>query len=210
MLAVSALFALLVHVPVWAAGAPAQAVQLGVPATVLVLGDSLSAGYGIRLEQSWPALLQQRLGSDWRVVNASQSGETTAGGLTRLAPALQQHRPAVVIVELGANDGLRGLPVDLARRNLAAIIEAAQASKARVLLLSMQLPPNFGGAYTRQFQTMFSDLARQYRLPAPPFLLEGIADKPELFQSDQLHPVAQAQPTILDNVWPALKPLLRR
>lgn len=176
--------------------------------TVLIMGDSLSAGYGIRLEQSWPALLQQRLGDKWRVVNASQSGETTAGGLTRLPAALQAHKPAVVVIELGPNDGLRGLPVAVAQKNLGQMIAQAQAARAKVLLVAMLLPPNFGGEYTSQFADMFPALAKQYKLPMPPFLLAGIADKPELFQADQLHPIASAQPRVLENVWPALKGLL--
>lgn len=176
--------------------------------TVLVFGDSLAAGYGIALAQSWPALLQQRLGDKWQVVNASQSGETTAGGLTRLPDALAQHKPAVLILELGANDGLRGLPLAKARENLAAMIRLGQAAKAKVVLLGMQLPPNFGPQYTSEFRNMFPALAQQFRLPPPPFLLEGIADKPQLFQADQLHPIAAAQAQILDNVWPAIKGLV--
>lgn len=172
--------------------------------TLLVFGDSLAAGYGIRAEQAWPALLGQRLGTGWRVVNASQSGETTAGGLTRLPQALATHKPSIVVLELGANDGLRGLSIDTARRNLAKMIELAQAQRARVVLVGMQLPPNFGPAYTQKFASLFEELARQYQLPKPPFLLEGIADRPELFQADQLHPVAAAQPRLLENVWPAV------
>jgi len=176
--------------------------------TVLIMGDSLSAGYGIRIEQSWPALLQQRLGDKWHVVNASQSGETTAGGLTRLPAALQAHQPAVVVIELGPNDGLRGLPVTVAQKNLGEMIEQAQAAHAKVLLVAMRLPPNFGTEYTTQFANMFPALAKRYKLPMAPFLLAGIADKPELFQADQLHPIASAQPRVLENIWPALKGLL--
>lgn len=192
------------------------ATVLGLPAraadtpTVLVFGDSLSAGYGMALPAAWPSLLQQKLGARWKVVNASQSGETTAGGLTRLPAALGQHKPAVVLIELGANDGLRGLPVASARQNLASMIERSRASGARVLLVGMRLPPNFGPAYTRQFDAMYAELASQYRLPRPPFLLDGLADKPELFQPDQLHPLASSQPRLLANIWPSLTPLLAR
>jgi len=177
------------------------------PRTVLVFGDSLSAGYGIRIQQAWPTLLQQKLGQDWRVVNASMSGETTAGGLTRLPAALKQHQPELLLLELGANDGLRGLPVETARQNLITMIELGRKAGARVGLIAVRMPPNFGPAYTTKFDAMFGDLARQYKLPPPPFLFEGIADKPELFQGDQLHPVATAQPRLLDNVWPLVQAL---
>lgn len=177
------------------------------PRTVLVFGDSLSAGYGIRIEQAWPSLLQQKLGQDWRVVNASVSGETTAGGLTRLPAALKQHQPDFLLLELGANDGLRGLPVETARQNLTAMIELGRKAGAKVGLIAVRLPPNFGPAYTTKFDAMFGDLARQYKLPSPPFLFDGIADKPELFQGDQLHPIATAQPRLLDNVWPLVQAL---
>lgn len=180
------------------------------PKTILILGDSLSAGYGIRPEQSWPHLLQQRVGPGWQVVNASQSGETTAGGLTRLPDALNRHRPEIVVVELGGNDGLRGLPIDATRRNLNTIVERARASRAEVLLVGMQLPPNFGAAFTAKFSAMYRQLAQQHKLPPPPFLLDGIADQPQWFQADQIHPIAQAQGRLLDNVWPALAPLLKR
>jgi acyl-CoA thioesterase-1 len=201
-----------------AGAAPLQATPAAPPAaapvpdlrkTVLVFGDSLSAGYGLRQGEAWPALLQARLGAGFKVVNASVSGETTAGGLTRLPAALLEHRPAIVILELGGNDGLRGLPLDLAEKNLAAMIERAQGAGAKVLLVSLQLPPNLGERYTGQFQALFGALARRYHLPAPPFLLEGVADKRELFQGDQIHPVASAQPQLVDNVYPALVDLAR-
>ena len=191
------------------AAAPAAALGPDLRKAVLVFGDSLSAGYGIRVSEAWPTLLQARLGEGFKVVNASVSGETTAGGLTRLPAALKEHRPALVILELGGNDGLRGLPLDLAEKNLAAMIELAQAAGSRVLLLSLQLPPNLGERYTGQFQALFGGLARRYHLPAPPFLLEGVADKRELFQADQIHPVASAQPQLVDNVYPALRDLAR-
>ncbi len=177
--------------------------------TILVFGDSLSAGYGMALPQAWPSLLQQKLGSDWKVVNASQSGETTAGGLTRLPSALKQHKPAIVLLELGANDGLRGLPVAAARQNLEKMIVQSRAAGARVGLIATRLPPNFGAPYTTKFDAMFAELATAHRLPTPPFLLDGIADQPNLFQPDQLHPTAAAQPRLLANVWPSLQPLLK-
>ena len=183
----------------WSAEAP----------TLLVFGDSLSAGYGLRAEEAWPVLLQQKLGPQWHVVNASVSGETTGGGLTRLPAALAAHHPRVVLIELGANDGLRGLPIAEARANLAAMIEKAQASGARPMLIAIRLPPNFGAAYTTKFAAMFDQLAEQYKLPKPPFLLDRMADKPDLFQPDQLHPIAQAEPMLLDNVMVALSPLLK-
>jgi acyl-CoA thioesterase-1 len=189
----------------------------GVPAqgaaerrSVLVFGDSISAGYGMRVSESWPSLLQTRLGDAFTVVNASVSGETTAGGLTRLPAALREHHPAIVILELGANDGLRGLPLPAAEKNLARMIELSQAAGAKVLLVSMQLPPNLGEAYTGKFRALFTTLATRYHLPVPPFLLEGVADNRELFQADQIHPVASAQPQLVDNVYPALLQLARR
>ncbi|MFC4161155.1 arylesterase [Chitinimonas lacunae] len=180
------------------------------PRTILIFGDSLSAGYGIRPEQAWPSLLQQRIGPGWQVVNASQSGETTAGGLTRLPAALDRHKPQIVVVELGANDGLRGLPIGATRRNLAAMIEQARANRAEVVLVGMQMPPNFGRAFTAKFSAMYRELAQEHKLPPPPFLLDGIADQPQWFQADQLHPIAQAQGRLLDNLWPTLSPLLTR
>ena len=192
----------------FAATLPAAAQSASV---ILVFGDSLSAAYGIPHEHGWVALLQQRLlrqGYPHVVVNASVSGETTNGGLTRLGSVLATHRPSVVILELGANDGLRGLPAKGMRRNLAAMIEQCRLSKAQVLLLGMMLPPNYGPVYARQFQQAFVDIARQYRLPAPPFLLDGVAGNAELTQEDGLHPKAEAQPRLLENVWTAVKPML--
>jgi acyl-CoA thioesterase-1 len=179
--------------------------------TILVVGDSLSAGYGLRPEQAWPSLLAQRLAerhADYNVVNISISGETTAGGRSRLAPALQTYRPAVVIIALGANDGLRGLALDQMRGNLDAMIAAAQKNGARVLLAGMRLPPNYG-PYAEEFQAAFVNLARARKTALLPFLLEPVASRPELFQSDNLHPTAAAQPLILDHVWAALAPLLK-
>lgn len=197
-----------------ALAAPARAADAPVAApAILVLGDSLSAAYGIRVEQGWVALLQARLrakGYGYRVVNASSSGETTGGALARLPRALATHQPAIVIVELGGNDGLRGLPVADIRRNFEAIIRTSQQAGARILLVGMKIPPNYGPAYTRDFQALYGDLARQYRLPSVPFLLEDVAPDENLFQDDGIHPTAAAQVRLLDEVWPHLEPLLRR
>jgi acyl-CoA thioesterase-1 len=181
--------------------------------TVLVFGDSLSAGYGIAMRQSWPALLAERLRAEklpQTVVNASISGETTAGGRSRLPAVLRQHRPAVVVLALGANDGLRGLPLAQTRDNLAAMLRAAKAAGARVLLVGMQLPPNYGPDYTREFNALFTTLARQEKTALLPFLLEPIALDEAAFQADRLHPTAAAQPRILAHVWQSLKPLLKQ
>jgi acyl-CoA thioesterase-1 len=179
--------------------------------TVLVFGDSLSAGYGIPLERAWPSLLAQRLAThapDYTVVNLSVSGETTAGGRTRLPEALRRHRPTVLILELGANDGLRGLPLGAMRANLAAMIDMARTAGCRILLVGMRLPPNYG-SYAEQFFATFAQLARQEKVAYLPFLLEAIAGEPRFFQADGLHPTAEAQPLLLDGIWPVLKPLLR-
>ncbi len=178
-----------------------------------MLGDSLSAAYGIRTDQGWVALLQARLNSKGyghRVINASSSGETTGGALARLPRALAAHRPAVVIVELGGNDGLRGLPVNDIRRNLESIFSQAQAAGAKVLLLGMRVPPNYGPAYTQQFDRLFPDLARRHGLPYVPFLLGELALDDGLMQDDGIHPTAAAQPKMLSQVWPHLEPLLPR
>lgn len=182
--------------------------------TILVYGDSLSAGFGIAIDQSWPALLGQRLkqngsnGAQWTVVNASISGETTAGGRSRLDAALKQFQPQIVILALGANDGLRGLPVKTMSDNLAAMVAAAKKQKARILLVGMRLPPNYGPDYTRDFETAFSRLAKREKLPLLPFLLEPIAGDRSAFQNDNLHPLAAAQPKLLEHVWAPLKPML--
>lgn len=179
--------------------------------TVLVYGDSLSAAYGIAQAKGWVSLLGARVKQerpDYSVANASISGETTSGGLARFDKALAQHRPAVVILELGANDGLRGLPVTQMKANLAAMIEHAQRAGARVVLTGMRLPPNYGPDYTRAFEDAYAELAKRYKTALVPFLLEGFAEKPELFQPDRIHPTEAAQPMILDLVWKALRPLL--
>lgn len=180
--------------------------------TILVMGDSLSAGFGLARNESWPALLGQRLqdtGSAYVVANASISGETTAGGRNRIEGALKQFKPKVVILALGANDGLRGLPVKQMRENLDAMTQAAHKSGARVLVAGMKLPPNYGAAYNRDFEAAFVAVSKQQHTALLPFLLEPIATERNAFQSDGLHPVAAAQPRILDHVWGALKPLLR-
>jgi acyl-CoA thioesterase I len=187
-----------------AAAAPAGRV-------LLVMGDSLSAGYNLAADEGWVSLLARRLeGREpaWTVVNASISGETTAGGAARIDSELATHRPALVVIELGANDGLRGLPMEQARANLTRMISAAQAAGAGVLLVGMEMPPNYGPDYTAQFRGMFRELAETHGIPLLPFLLEPIAREREAFQADNLHPVAAVQPRILEHVWPALEPLL--
>jgi acyl-CoA thioesterase I len=183
------------------------------PSTILVFGDSLSAAYGIRPEQGWVALLTQRLqaqGYGYQIVNASVSGETTGGGLERLPRALQLHAPGIVILELGGNDGLRGLPVSAARDNLAAMVQLAQAARARVLLVGIRIPPNYGPRYTEEFARIFPEVANQYHLPLVPFLLQKVALNPALMQPDGVHPDAQGEPPVLDTLWPYLKPLLNK
>jgi acyl-CoA thioesterase-1 len=179
--------------------------------TVLVFGDSLSAGYGIAVNQSWPALLAERLQREklpYSVINASISGETTAGGRTRLPAVLERHQPAVVILALGANDGLRGLPLAESRANLTQMVRMAKATGARILLVGMRLPPNYGPGYTRDFAALFGTVAKQEKTALLPFLLEPIALDDAAYQADRLHPTAAAQPKILDHVWTGLKPLL--
>jgi acyl-CoA thioesterase I len=181
--------------------------------TILVFGDSLSAAYGIRPEQGWVALLAQRLrsqGYGYEIVNASVSGETTSGGLERLPRALQLHQPAVVILELGGNDGLRGLPVNVARENLAQMVRLVQSAAARVLLVGIRIPPNYGARYTDQFASMFPELASQYHLPLVPFLLEKVALDPTRMQADGIHPNALGELPVLDTLWPHLQPLLKK
>jgi acyl-CoA thioesterase I len=180
--------------------------------TILIYGDSLSAAYGLSQDAGWPALLQARLKQkdmDYTVMNASISGETTSGGAARIAQTLKAQRPAVVVVALGANDGLRGLPPAQMRANLATIVRASREAKCRVLLVGMRLPPNYGETYTRQFAQVYTDLAREYKTALAPFLLDGVAEQRELFQADNLHPTADAQPLILDTIWKALAPLLK-
>ena len=188
----------------------ASAVQAAAPKRVLVFGDSLSAAYNLAPEQGWVHLLDQQLKAEgWRVANASISGETTAGGAARIEAVLAEQQPDVVVVELGANDGLRGLPIDLAKQNLARILTAAKARKAKLLLVGMELPPNYGPDYTAQFRQMCVDLARDHAATLLPFLLAPISNDRSNFLEDNLHPTAAAQPALRDHVLKALKPLLQ-
>lgn len=181
---------------------------------VLVVGDSLSAEYGLKAGDGWVALLQKRLTEQkkpYRVVNASISGDTTSGGRSRLPAALRTHKPAIVIIELGGNDALRGLPLSSTRDNLQAMTKAAQDAGAKVLIAGMQVPPNYGAAYGKEFEGVFEQVAKQAHTAFVPFLLKGVADRADQadwFQPDRIHPLAKAHPLLLDNVWPALKPLL--
>ena len=180
--------------------------------TLLVYGDSLSAAYGIGQKEGWVALLEERLRQkrlDYTVANASISGETSSGGASRIASTLARYQPRIVIVALGANDGLRGLPLAQLRDNLAAIVRAAQQAGARVLLVGMRMPPNYGPKYTRDFEQIYSALSRRHKTAFVPFLIEGVAGRREFFLDDNLHPTAPAQPIILENVWRGLAPLLR-
>lgn len=181
------------------------------PKNLLVLGDSLSAEYGLQRGTGWTGLLQQRLQqskADYRVVNASISGDTTIGGRNRLPALMTQHKPEVLVIELGANDALRGLPLKTSQDNLQAMIDLARQQKAKVLLVGMQIPPNYGPDYTRRFAGMYQDLAKSNKVALVPFFFEGIAADLSLFQADRIHPNEQAQPRLLDNVWPHLKPLV--
>ncbi|SFN17102.1 acyl-CoA thioesterase-1 [Dokdonella immobilis] len=189
---------------------PAQA--LTSPQPVLVLGDSLSAGYGIEPESGWVNLLRERLGTEdpaRDVVNASISGETTAGGLARIEKLLDEHRPALVVLELGANDALRGLPLSAPRQNLTRIIELSRKAGARVVLVGIEIPVNYGPQYRDGLRNLYRDLATEFKLPLVPFLLDGVALDPELMQADGLHPTAAAQPRVLANVLPALEKALK-
>lgn len=200
--------------PAFPLAARAQGTRSG-ERTVLVVGDSLSAEYGLARGAGWVALLEQTIRDEKvaaRVVNASISGDTTSGGRARLAPLLAEHKPAVVVVELGGNDALRGLPVEQTRGNLAAMAQAAKAAGARVVLVGMQLPPNYGRAYGERFAAIYADVAKAEGAVLVPFLLKGVADVADAesyFQGDRIHPLARAQPILLGNVWPVLKPLLR-
>ena len=191
----------------------ASAREIGPPThTVLVMGDSLSAAYGLAESQGWVALLGAQLATTkpgWKIVNASISGETSAGGAARVVHEAVLKRPAVLVIELGANDALRGLPLQQMRINLARMIGAAQGIHAKVLLIGMRMPPNYGPTYTREFEQSFRDLARQLHVTLLPFLLEPIARDRSNFQDDNLHPVASAEPKLRDHVWQALEPLLK-
>ena len=182
------------------------------PATLLVMGDSLSAGYGIKVDQGWVALLSKRLatqGYEYQVINASVSGETSGGGKVRLPALLSTHKPAIVILELGANDGLRGLPNAQLHSNLSTMIDAAQQANAKVLLVGMEIPPNYGQGYTEGFKAVFTELAKSKQLKLVPFLLDGVALESKLMQADNLHPNELGQPRLLDNVWSGLRVLLK-
>ncbi|QEY63609.1 arylesterase [Metapseudomonas lalkuanensis] len=185
--------------------------QEAMAGTVLVVGDSISAAFGLESSQGWVSLLQKRLdekGFKQRVVNASISGDTSAGGVSRLPNLLAEHKPELVIIELGGNDGLRGQPPAQLQQNLASMIDSSKAQGASVLLLGMRLPPNYGARYTTAFANVFSNLAAEKQVPLVPFFLEGVGGVPGMMQSDGLHPALQAQPKLLDNVWPTLEPML--
>lgn len=187
----------------WAQGA--------VAGTLLVVGDSISAAFGLDSRQGWVALLEKRLeqeGLEHQVVNASISGDTSAGGAARLSALLVEHKPELVIIELGGNDGLRGQPPAQLQQNLASMVEQSQQAGAKVLLLGMKLPPNYGVRYTTAFAQVFTDLAEQKQVPLVPFFLEGVGGVPGMMQADGIHPTEAAQGILLDNVWPTLKPML--
>jgi acyl-CoA thioesterase-1 len=197
------------------AGAQASVRAMAKPTKVLVVGDSLSAEYGIARGSGWVALLEQRLQKERvgaTVVNAISSGDTSSGGRTRMASLLDQHKPTHVIIELGSNDALRGLPLAMTRDNLTVMVRAARDTGAQVLLIGMRMPPNYGRGYTQEFESMFPTLAKAEGAALVPFMLAGVADSPNatsLFQDDRLHPNTQAQPLIFDNVWPVLRRQLR-
>ncbi len=203
----------LVGLGLWAAGVSAATARG--PATVLVVGDSLSAEYGIARGSGWVALLEQRLAKEKiaaKVVNASISGDTTSGGRSRLPALLRQHHPTHVLIELGGNDALRGLPLSMTRENLAAMVKASREAGAQVLLLGMQVPPNYGRKYADDFAALFATVAKAGGAALVPFFLDGVANATnaeKMFQSDRIHPVAEAHPVMLGNVWPVLAPLLR-
>jgi acyl-CoA thioesterase I len=180
--------------------------------TILVFGDSLSAGYGLAISRGWVALLEEKLKReriDYSVANASVSGETSAGGRARIDAALERHRPSVVIVELGGNDALRGLPIAQMKSNLASIVERSKKGGARVLLVGMRMPPNFGPDYMAAFEQAFAGVAKSEKVALVPFMLEGFGDDLDYFQPDRIHPNERAQPLILDTIWPKLAPLLK-
>ncbi|KIQ00792.1 MULTISPECIES: arylesterase [Pseudomonas] len=187
------------------------AVQMAQAGTVLVVGDSISAAFGMDTRQGWVHLLDERLqseGFEHRLVNASISGDTSAGGAARLPALLAEHKPDLVVVELGGNDGLRGLPPSQLQQNLASMIDASREAGAKVLLLGMRIPPNYGERYTSAFAKVYDDLAAEKDVPLVPFLLEGVGGVDTLMQDDGVHPAVEAQPMLLENVWPTLKPLL--
>jgi acyl-CoA thioesterase-1 len=181
------------------------------PALILVLGDSLSAGYGMNSDQSWVHLLELRLaekGHDYKILNSSISGDTTQGGLARLPRLLSRYNPEIVIIELGANDGLRGIDPDTTRENMRQMIGSSQQISAQVLLAGIKLPPNYGAAYIDKFESIYVDLAREYKTLLVPFFMQGVVFEPDLLQGDNIHPNEKGQPVLLDNVWPVLEPVL--
>ena len=194
---------------------PSAAAVGGAPKRILVVGDSLSAEYGLQRGSGWVALLDRRVAQQRPgavVVNASISGDTSAGGLARLPALLRQHRPGLVVLELGGNDALRGLPLEATRSNLVAMARLAKAAGARVMIIGMQVPPNYGRTYGERFAGLFAEVARSEGAALVPFMLKGVADVPDaeaMFQADRIHPLASAHPTILANIWPVLEPLLR-
>ncbi|TCW80213.1 arylesterase [Burkholderia sp. SRS-46] len=195
-----------------AAGLAGAATPPGQP-VIVVLGDSLSAEYGLPRDTGWVSLLRQRLATeriDYSVANASVSGDTTSGGRARLPAVLERLKPAIVVVELGSNDALRGVPLATTERNLREIVADAQRARAKVVLVGMYVPPNYGPDYTQKFHGIYTKLSKDLRVPLVPFLLAGIENKPEMFQADQIHPTQQAQGALLDNVWPSLRPLLAK
>ena len=197
----------------FAAALLAFALPVAATRTALVFGDSLSAAYGLSADQGWVHLLGERAkrsGLDWRFVNASISGETTAGGLRRLPEDLKRHKPDLVVIALGANDALRGQPVQGIRANIEQMVKLTRTARAEPVLVGIMIPPNYGIDYAAQFRDLYPSVAAKLKAPLVPFLLEGVAEKPELFQPDQLHPTGAAQPRILDNVWKVLEPLLRK
>jgi acyl-CoA thioesterase-1 len=196
----------------WLAFTPAAALAAD-PPVILVLGDSISAAYGLPAGVGWTDLLQKRLverGHAHRVVNASISGDTTAGGRSRLAPLLARHKPAIVVIELGGNDGLRGGNLAATRDNLVAMTGAVKAAGAKAMIIGMKLPPNYGPAYTRQFDAMYADVAKAQSVPLVPFFFAGFGEDRGAFQADGIHPTEAAQPKLLDNVWPTLERVLKR
>lgn len=210
--ALAAVFSLAATVGIGVAhAATAPATAEGTRPVIVVLGDSLSAEYGLPRDTGWVALMRQRIDNqriDYSVANASISGDTTSGGLARLPLVMQRLKPSIVIVELGANDALRGVPLSTTESNLRAIVAQIRKGNAKPVLVGMYVPPNYGPDYTQKFHGLYTQLSKELHVPLVPFLLAGIGDRPELFQSDQIHPTQQAQPLLLDNVWPTVKPLL--
>lgn len=191
---------------------PSMYTQASENCSILVVGDSLSAAYGLSIEQGWVALMESKLKEKFpncKTINASVSGETTAGGKSRLPNLLATHQPTLMILELGANDGLRGLPLSFMKKNLVAMVEQAEKVNADTLLVGMQIPPNYGPAYTRKFAETFSNVAEDKDIELVPFMLEGFAQNPDAFQADGIHPNAASQPTILNNIWPYVERMLK-